>query len=109
MQYKLSLSQVNPSSGHCAKSACWVGGHCRDLPGHVLVNQLYLHLLLLITSDFLLCTSSQLVQYYFMYKGTVYKLLTIVPATVGSDEKSISLLPHNCMEKESLTTPSLTN
>ena len=45
----------------------------------------------------------------FHVQGTVYKLLTIVPATVGSDEKSISLLPHNCMEKESLTTPSLTN
>jgi len=39
----------------------------------------------------------------------IHTKLTIVPATVGSEEKSISLLPHNCIEKESLTTPSLTN
>ena len=35
--------------------------------------------------------------------------LTIVPATVGSEENSISLLPQSCIENESFTTPSLTN
>ena len=35
--------------------------------------------------------------------------LTIVPATVGSEEGSISLLPQSCMEKESCTTPFVTN